>query len=126
MTIGPSDTLSALQNGVSAVQTLIQRVSPFMGGAVTAINTVGTTGAQVIGSNTTRTNITFHNPGAVNTFVYPLTNATGGQNTPSNATPGGAFLVLPGAYLTIVDTVQGAWGAFSSSATGQPLTILDR
>jgi hypothetical protein len=98
-------------------------VGPANGGKVTAANP-GTSGAQVVGPNTARQSLLFHNPGPSIVFVYPLLNATGGANTPTNVNPAGAFLVLPGALLTVSGEIQGAWGAFGASGSND-LTILE-
>ena len=98
-------------------------VGPASGGKTTGLNNVGTTGAQVIAANPARVNITFHNPGTVNVFVYPLRNASGGTNAPTNALPGGAYVVYPAASITMAGECQGAWGAFAVSGGTNPLTI---
>jgi hypothetical protein len=91
------------------------------GGKVSAA-TVGTVGAQVIAGNPSRQNITFHNPGPGNVFVYPMLNATGGSNSPTNANPAGSFVVMPAAELMIAGECQLAWGAFAVNASS-PLTV---
>jgi hypothetical protein len=97
-------------------------VSTATGSKITAA-TVGTVGAQVVALNAARVSISFHNPGSGNVFVYPVTNAAGAPNNPSNASPAGAFLVMPGAQLTISGECQLAFGAFAANA-GSQLTIM--
>jgi hypothetical protein len=98
-------------------------VGPANGGKLTASNP-GTTGAQVLAANPARQSITFANPGPSNVFVYQMTNASGGPNSPSNVNPSGAFLVMPGAMLTVSGECQLAWGAFGASASND-LTIME-
>lgn len=95
------------------------------GGKLTASNSIGTIGAQVLAANPSRVKVTFHNPGTNNIFVYPTINVAGGSNTPSNASPGGAFQIFPGSLLTIDGECQTAWGAFSNTGSSNPLTIME-
>jgi hypothetical protein len=97
-------------------------VSTATGSKVTAA-TVGTVGAQVVAGNSARVSISFHNPGSGNVFVYPVTNSAGAPNTPSNASPAGAFVVMPGTMLMLSGECQLAWGAFAANA-GSQLTIM--
>jgi hypothetical protein len=92
------------------------------GGLSSAI--VGVSGAQVVAGNPARQSIRFHNPGGGNLFVYPVSNAAGAPNTPSNANPAGAFVVMPGGLLTVGGECQGAWGSFAANASS-PLTIME-
>lgn len=122
-----SDILSVLQNGVTAVQALAKNTgSVFMGGSVIAVNTVATVGSVVVSSNPNRINITFHNPGSINIYVWPIKDINGNLNIPSFANPGGAFVVMPGAFLTLIDSSNSAWAALSSGGSTNPLTILDQ
>jgi hypothetical protein len=98
-------------------------VSTATGGKVSGA-TVGTVGAQVIAGNAARVSISFENPGSGSLFVYPVTNAAGAPNTPSNANPAGSFVVMPGAMLTISGECQLAWGSFAANASS-PLTIME-
>jgi hypothetical protein len=98
-------------------------ISGANGGKVWAANP-GNTGTQVLASNTARQSIIFHNPGPTNVFVYPMLNATGGANSPTNINPSGSFLVMPGGLLTVSGECQGSWGAFSASGTGD-LSIME-
>ena len=98
-------------------------VSGANGGKLTASNP-RTTGAQVLAANPARQSIIFHNPGPTNVFVYPMLNATGGVNAPTNVNPAGAFIVMAGGLLTVSGECQGSWGAFSASGTGD-LTIME-
>jgi hypothetical protein len=98
-------------------------VSTANGGKVSAA-TVGTTGAQIIAGNPSRQSITFANVGSANLFVFPVTNAAGGINAPSNANPAGSFVVMPGANLVIGGECQLGWGAFAVNANS-PLTVME-
>ena len=98
-------------------------VGPANGGKVTASNP-GTSGAQVVGPNTARQSIIFHNPGASNVWVFSMLNATGGVNAPNAVNPAGSFIVMPGGLLTISGECQGAWGAFGASASND-LSIME-
>ena len=97
-------------------------VGPANGGKLTAANP-GTSGAQVLAANPARQSI-IHNPGPSNVFVYPMLNATGGANAPTNVNPAGAFIVMAGGLLTVSGECQGSWGAFSASGTGD-LSIME-
>jgi hypothetical protein len=124
-----TDILSALQNAVTAIQSINISYSkaPFIGGAITtSVNTLSTTAIQVLAAGSSRSHLTFHNPNpnGVNTWVYPVTNISGATNAPTLGSLGGAFSVLPGAYLTVTDAVNSAWFAFSSSGSANPLTIM--
>lgn len=114
---------------------------------VTAINTLSTTPQLVIGSNSTRTGITFHNPGSVTLVVFPLRvlvyGVIGampppfggdinrqGQNqrlTPTINQLGGGFLMCPAATLFIGEpTCQQAWQALAMGGLNNPLTIMEQ
>jgi hypothetical protein len=132
MTIGLSDILSTQQNGVAALRDLNTTLgagggfASFPGGAVTGLNSLSTTAVQAVGANAGRLNLTFHNPGTVTAFVYPNTGAGGTPLTPLTSAVGGSFMVVPGGFLTVVDATNGAWSAFSSSGSNNPLTVMDR
>ena len=136
MTIGLSDILSTQQNGVAALRDLsaslgsgtggvglggIIAQATFVGGTVTGLNSLSTTAVSAVAANPSRVNLTFHNPGTVPAYVYPTA-----SGAPTTTSLGGALTVFPGAFLTVVDTTNGAWSAFSSSGSGNPLTIMDR
>jgi hypothetical protein len=91
------------------------------GGLSSAI--VGVSGAPVVGANPARQSIRFANVGSSNLFVFPVTNAAGAPNTPSNANPAGSFVITPGTTFTVGGECQGAWGSFAANASS-PLTIL--
>lgn len=100
------------------------------GGKVYAINTLGTSPVQVIGSNFARRSITFHNPSpSIDAFVAPVVIQTTGSDvafTPSTSALGGCIRVMAGGgTLVITGECTGAWQAFSASGSGNPLTILD-
>jgi hypothetical protein len=106
-------------------------VSGANGGKTYAANNIINTGnTQIAPANPFRQSITFHNPGTVNLFVSMVAQLSqaGVQSVlaPSNAAPGGAFVVLPGATLTLVGgEIQLAWQAFAASGTTNPITVMD-
>ncbi len=107
--------------GVGAAQAF----GPASGGKVTPINNVGTTFAQVVGSNSFRQSLTFHNPGTVAVYVGPTTTATGAANAPTLSALGGAFQILPGAFFVVTGECTQAWGALAASGTTNPLTVME-
>lgn len=97
------------------------------GGKVSGFNNIGNvTPIAVLAANPQRLSITFHNPGANDALVYPVTNAAGGTNAPTVASPGGAFRVFGnGGALTITGECQQAWSALTVSGISQPLTVME-
>jgi hypothetical protein len=99
------------------------------GGKVYAYNAVSTTPAEVAPVNTARQKITFHNPGTVDIFIAPAYVVNTGSNValaPTTAALGGCFRVFAnGGTLEITGECQGAWNAFSASASTNPLTVMD-
>ena len=115
-----------------SVITLAGGVSAFSsatGGKIYANNSISTTPAQVVAGNPSRQRITFHNPGTVDIFIAPAVSFNGSVSatlTPSTSSLGGCFRVFAnGGTLEVSGECQGAWQAFSASATGNPLTIMD-
>jgi hypothetical protein len=109
---------------MAAINTIVGfpgTISSASGGKVTAA-APSPVGQQVVGLNTARQSLIFHNPGTVALFVYPTVNAAGGVNSPSNTSLQGSFQVLPGGMLTVTGEIQTPWGAFSASGVGS-LTI---
>lgn len=104
-------------------------VGPTSGGKVYAFNNLTTTPGVVAPANQFRQAITFHNPGTVDIFVAPSLVQTSGSNaalTPTTSALGGCFRVYAnGGDRTISGECQGAWQAFSASAAGNPLTVID-
>lgn len=115
---------------------------------VRAINYLNTSPQLVIGSNATRTGITFHNPGTQAVVVFPrlvliygtdprnaLPTAHGdiqgqGHNhhlVPSLAQLGGGFYLNPAATLFFTGpTAQQAWQALVINGECQPLTVMEQ
>lgn len=106
-----------------------QSVGPTSGGKVYAYNNLNTTPQQVAAANQSRTSITFHNPGTVDVFVAPALVQTTGSSValvPSTGSLGGCLRVYAnGGQVTIAGECQGAWQAFSASASNNPLTVID-
>lgn len=109
-----------------------QTPGPASGGKVYAYNAIDTTPANVAPANVMRKQITFHNPGTVDIFVAPATAfASIGASSPTALAPttsalGGCFRVYAnGGTLVITGECQGVWQAFSASATGNALTVMD-
>src|ERR1043166_987906 len=87
--------------------------------------TVGTTNAQVIAADSTRTGIVFHNAGTpVPLLVAPSTDANGTALSPTFSSPQGGLVILPLDYLPLSGNVQTAWTAAAQTATANPLTII--
>lgn len=99
------------------------------GGKVYAYNNLSTTPEMVAPVNTARKKITFHNPGAVDAFIAPAFVQTNGSNvalSPLTSALGGCVRVFAnGGTFIIEGECQGQWNAFSASATGNPLTVID-
>jgi hypothetical protein len=96
---------------------------------VTAVNSLGTSPAPVIGANPSRTSITFHAPGANDIYVAPTQVLSGGTSvnlTPSLAALGGTYHIFAGGSLTIsAPAASQAWQALAASGSNQPLTIME-
>ena len=99
------------------------------GGRVYAFNNLSATPQQVLGANPQRQSITFHNPGTIDILSAPATVLVGGAASalvPSTSALGGCFRVFAnGGSLTITGECQGAWQAFSASASNNSLTVMD-
>lgn len=100
------------------------------GGKIRSYNAIDTTPSVVAPVNAGRQRITFHNPGTIDIFVAPseVLNAAGSAValTPSTAALGGCFRIYAnGGSLTLEGECQGAWQAFSASASGNALTVMD-
>lgn len=97
------------------------------GGKFYSSNAISTAPAQVIAANPGRVSITFHNPGTIDIYVAPTQVMSGGTLvtlTPSTVALGGCFLIFAnGGTLIITGECQGAFQAFSKSASGNSLTI---
>jgi hypothetical protein len=102
-------------------------VASASGGKVTPVNGLTTTPGQVIGINSQRRQITFHNPGgSITVYVYMLQTATGATLVPALPNSlGGTFSVLPGGFLVVDGECQFAWGAFAASGSTASLTIME-
>jgi hypothetical protein len=101
-----------------------QVIGPASGGKVTPFNNISTTPQQVLPPNPQRAKATFHNPGAVDIIVAPLTQANGQALTVSTALLGGGFRVYANGGDRPVDgECQTGWQAFSVSGSGNPLTV---
>jgi hypothetical protein len=101
-----------------------QVIGPASGGKVTPFNNISTTPQQVIAGNPQRTKVTFHNPGTIDIFVAPMTQANGQALTVSTSLLGGTYLVYANGGDRVIDgECSTAWQAFSRTATGNPLTV---
>ena len=96
---------------------------------ITAVNSLGTTPASVIGANPSRTSITFHAPGANDIHVAPTQVLSGGVSvtlTPSLSSLGGCFHIFAGGTFAIAGSAAAqAWQALAASGSNQPLTIME-
>lgn len=103
-----------------------QTIGPTSGGKVTAVNTLGQVAIQVIGQNVARQSLLFHNPGTNSVYVAPMLNAQGVSFTPSSTSLGGTFEIAAGGYSPLfMGEIQGAWQAFASTGSNQPLTVME-
>lgn len=109
-------------------------ISSASGGKIHAYNAIGTVvnpiNSVVIGNNPSRTQITFHNPGANDIFIAPTTVIDNNGNAiallPSLAALGGCFRVFAnGGTLVITGECQTPWLAFATSGSNNPLTVMD-
>ena len=96
---------------------------------ITAVNSLGTSPAPVIGANPSRTSITFHAPGPNDIYVAPAQVLSGGVSvtlTPSLGALGGCYHIFAGGDRTITGPAAAqAWQAFAASGSNQPLTIVE-
>lgn len=100
---------------------------PNVGGITLAANNIGTAGAQVIGTDPQRKSISFGNPnvtGAVALLVFQMLDANGNALSPTFASPGGGWPVLPGGILKFTGDVQGAWGAVAASGGANGISVM--
>lgn len=100
------------------------------GGKLYAFNALDAVTPQVVAAaNTSRQKITFHNPGAVDIFVYPAYKINTGSavaNAPTVAAPGGSFRVYAnGGSLEVSGECQDAWSALAASGSTGALTVMD-
>ena len=116
-------------------------VGPTSGGKVYAYNNLGAS-PEVVAPANQPTQITFHNPGSVNVYVFPSSvqnvpgtspGSTNGQPnlanttlTPSLAALGGGFLIYAnGGQITLTGECQGAYQALAYTGSANPLTVSD-
>lgn len=100
---------------------------PVVGGNSLGFNNLSTTPAQVVAPDQQRKSITFHNPNqnsSVVIAVYLILDANGNPVAVSPASPGGSWTIVPGGLFTFTGDIQGAWGAFSYTGSGNGLTLL--
>jgi hypothetical protein len=96
------------------------------GGKVWPFNNISTSPQQVLAPSPSRASITFHNPGAVDILIAPNVQANGTPLVPSVGALGGCFRVFAnGGSLTVTGECQVGWQAFSASASGNPLTVME-
>jgi hypothetical protein len=120
-------------------------VGPTSGGKIYAFNNIGSVSTVTVAPiNNNRSQITFHNPGSVNMYVFPLlvqalnsvpanisTNATGSSITnqaltPSLASLGGGFMLYAnGGQITLYGECQGGYQALAASGSNNSLTVSD-
>ena len=104
-------------------------VGPTSGGKVYAYNNLSTTPEVVAPANQFRARLTVHNPGTVDAYFGPANVVNTGSQVPlvpTTSALGGCFIVFAnGGEKTISGECQGVWQAFSASASGNPLTVVD-
>jgi len=100
---------------------------------ILAFNTISTTPTTIIVINPGRKKITFHNPGAVDIVVFPLTvlqGTPGGGSvalTPTTSALGGGFRVFANGGQIVLEGQASKQGfqALSITASGNPLTVME-
>ena len=100
---------------------------------ILAFNTISTAPATIIGINPGREKITFHNPGAVDIVVFPMTvlqGTPGGGSvalTPTTSALGGGFRVFANGGQIVLEGKASKQGfqALSATASGNPLTVME-
>ena len=100
---------------------------------ITAFNTIATTPITIIGINPGRKKITFHNPGAVDIVVFPLTvlqGTPGGGSValvPTTSALGGGFRVFANGGQIVLEGQASKQGfqALSVTASGNALTVME-
>ena len=130
---GNSDLLGTQQQGVQATNNLSDTIKAIFissgssGIGTRAFNTIASSfTTQVLPANTSRASIVFSNPGTVDVFVAPTSDATGATISPSTGALGGTFRIFAnGGTLSLAGAVQTVWVAFSSSGTGNSFTTLE-
>lgn len=92
--------------------------------ATTAVTNIGTSSAQVIGSDSSRRKITFHNPNATNSLIVCQATDAGNSSLAATFTsPAGGFVLFAGATQTFQGAIQGAWNAAANTGSTNALTI---
>lgn len=123
-------TTSGTLSLTSLTSSIIQAFRPATSSAsplVTGVNNIGTTAVAVIGANTGRHGLLFHNPATtnVNVYVFSSTAAT----TPTLSAPGGAIVIFPAATFAFPASeyanVTIGFSAFASTGTNNALTIME-
>ena len=104
---------------------------------ILAYNNIGTSPVTVIGINSGRKKLTFHNPGliagSVDVVVFPLTvlqNTPGGASvalTPTTAALGGGFRIFAAGGDRVIEgqAAKQGWQALSLSGSGNSLTVME-
>ncbi len=89
-----------------------------------AINNLGTSSIQVIGEDTTRSALLFHNPnGSASIIISPSVDSSGAALAPTFSARGGGFLMAPHDYLSFSGNCQTAWRAIADTGSANGLTI---
>lgn len=89
-----------------------------------AINNLGTSSIQVIGADSTRSALLFHNPnGSASVIVCPALNSNGTALAASFSLRGGGFLIQPKESLAFSGNCQTAWNAVADTGSSNGLTI---
>lgn len=134
MTGTPSEMLSSMQQGVTAINalatifnTLSVAMQSYGGTSVTALNSIASSSStQAVAADAVRVSLMFHNPSSsVSLLLAPAKDTTGAALTPSFSSRGGSLLLLPQNYLQVGgDVCQQAWNVIASGGSGNPLTVM--
>lgn len=116
--------MSGIFTGVGSPGT----VSAASGGFFLAFNNISSTPQQVLGQNSQRVKVTFHNPGTVDIYIAPAFIQNSGKDValiPSPSALGGCFLVYAnGGTLILEGEVQKPFQALALTGSTNALTVV--
>lgn len=123
------DILSALKNGVTAINNLAVR----MGASATiplsfyGFNNITTSPVTVVAGSTGSTfptELSFHNPSSIDVIVYPSVDGNGNAITASSSSPGGGVLIYSNGGSAVID--GGSTMAWLAVSTGTASLTVSR
>jgi len=126
-----TDLLTAMQNGVQAINSLPERMgfpaaSPLLFYGFNGISSAPTTVVAVSTGDDYPTNLSFHNPSLLDILVYPSESGSGTTITVVSTSRGGSLLVYANGGTAVVDGGSTmAWYAISTGTTGSLTVVRD-